>query len=85
MKEVIYNISTVFETHLGAIFANFENYTICNMSDPSRPISVFIKESFVEDIPETLCDFIVPFLETQIFFQFSDRKLRKRDKVHIVY
>jgi hypothetical protein len=56
------------------------------MNDPTKPISVFIKESFLEDIPESECAFIEPFLSTQMFFQYSDKRLRKRDekvKFHI--
>ena len=39
-----------------------------------------MKESFLDDIPAQAREFIDPFLSTQMFFQYSDKKLRKRDK-----
>lgn len=76
------SISTVFENHLVSLFANFHNYTICNKTDPERPITVFMKESFLSDIEDdSTLEFIEPFLETQTFFHYSDTCLRKRDKV----
>lgn len=49
------------------------------MDDPTRPISAFMKESFIEDIPEPKA-FVVEFLETQIFSHYSERIIRKREK-----
>jgi len=77
---LVENISLAFEDHFTSLFAHFHNYTICNMNDPTTPITVFIKESFLEDMPASDCAFIEPFLSTQMFFQYSDKRLRKRDE-----
>ena len=74
------SISTIFETHLISFFANYHNYTICNRTDPAQPITVFMKDSFLVDIPADAREFIDEFLDTQMFFQYSDKRLRKRDK-----
>jgi len=82
---LVENISTTFENYFSSLFANFHNYTICNKTDPENPITVFMKESFLDDIEdEAALAFIEPFLGTQTFFQYSDKHLRKRDKVQRV-
>lgn len=78
-KKLIELISISFENYLKAMFSNFKHYTICSMDDPTRPISAFMKESFIEDIPEPKA-FVVEFLETQIFSHYSERIIRKREK-----
>jgi len=81
---IVENISTTFENHFGSWFAHFDNYTICNKTNPEQPITVFMKESFLADIEDNATlDFIEPFLETQTFFHYSDKCLRKKDKVRI--
>ena len=80
---LVENISTIFEAHLGSLFANFDSYTICNKNDPAHPVTVFMKESFLEDLPSSERQFIEPFFDTQMFFQFSDSKLRQRDRVFV--
>jgi len=39
-----------------------------------------MKDSFLADIPTQAREFIDPFLSTQMFFHYSDKRLRKRDK-----
>lgn len=51
------------------------------MSDPLTPISVFMKDSFLEDIEEDELPFIEPFINSQAFFEYSDVRLRTRDSV----
>lgn len=77
---LVQSISTMFETHLESLFSNFNNYTICNMNDPTTPISAFMKESFLEDLTEeNEVSFYEPFFATQLFMQYSDKRLRKQD------
>ena len=78
-RQLVDSICTVFETHFDSLFANFHNYTICNMSDPLTPISIFMKDSFLDDIEEEELPFIEPFIASQAFFEYSDHRLRKRD------
>jgi len=77
----VQSISTEFEIHLSSLFDNFDNYTICSMTDPTKPITVFMNESFLEDIPDPkVREFIEPFLLSQIFFHYQEKRLLKRDK-----
>lgn len=78
-RQLINSICTMFVTHFDSVFASFHNYTICNMSDPLTPISVFMKDSFLDDIEESELPFIEPFISSQAFFEFSDNRLRLRD------
>merc|ERR1712137_363872 len=78
-NQLVDSICTVFETHFDSLFANFHNYTICNKSDPSTPISIFMKDSFLDDIEEDELPFIEPFISSQAFFEYSDQRLRMRD------
>ena len=76
---LIESISTIMENYFSSLFANFHNYTIRDLTDPANPISVFIKESFLCDTHDT--SFFAPFLSSQIFFHYSDKRLRKRDDI----
>jgi hypothetical protein len=77
----VQSLSTEFEIHLNSLFDNFHNYTICNLTDPSTPVTVFLNESFLEDIPDTHArEFIEPFLSGQIFFHYQEKRLLKKDK-----
>lgn len=78
-RQLVDSICTVFETHFDSLFADFHNYTICNMSDPLTPISIFMKESFLDDIEDEDLPFVEPFISSQAFFEYSDIRLRKRD------
>ena len=49
------------------------------MSDPLTPISIFMKESFLDDIEDEDLPFVEPFISSQAFFEYSDIRLRKRD------
>lgn len=75
------SLSTVFETFFTKMFTNFHNYTMRNLTDPSKPISVFMKDAFLFDHPHE--SFLTPFVETQVFFDYQDKRLRKRDKFKV--
>lgn len=75
---LVESISTVFVNHFSTLFSNFHMYTIRDLTDPEKPITVFMKESFLYDMPDS--SFFSPFLSSQIFFDYSDKRLRKRDK-----
>jgi hypothetical protein len=77
---IVEQISSVFESAFAMLFANFHECTIRDLTDPENPITVFMKESFLAELTDT--DFTKPFLESQIFFDYSDKKLRKRDDKH---
>eukprot|EP00026_Physarum_polycephalum_P007813 Phypoly_transcript_07881.p1 GENE.Phypoly_transcript_07881~~Phypoly_transcript_07881.p1 ORF type:complete len:305 (+),score=54.39 Phypoly_transcript_07881:646-1560(+) len=76
-------ICSIFQTHLSHLFENFRQHCITDVSDATNPVSVFIKENFTllefADSKEDK-EFMRMFLETQLFFDFSDKQLRKRDE-----
>lgn len=64
------------------MFANFNNYTICNTTDPEKPITVFMDDSFLEDIEnDDSREYIALFFKTQTFANYRDKCLRKKDKI----
>jgi hypothetical protein len=76
-------VCSMFQTHISNLFQNFRNHCITDVSDPTNPVSVFIKENFIlieyEDSKEDQ-EFMRMFLETQLFFDFSDKQLRTKDE-----
>lgn len=79
----VFALASIFQTHLSNLFQNFKSHTITDVSDYSNPISVFLKENFVliefaesEDDQE----FMKMFMDTQMFFDFSDKELQQKDK-----
>lgn len=69
-----------FRKYFKSLFVNFDDYTICNKSDPLNPITVFMKESFLADVDPASLPFLEAFVNTQAFFTYSDKRLRKRDQ-----
>eukprot|EP01104_Vermistella_antarctica_P008294 TRINITY_DN2070_c0_g2_i1.p1 TRINITY_DN2070_c0_g2~~TRINITY_DN2070_c0_g2_i1.p1 ORF type:complete len:1127 (+),score=295.60 TRINITY_DN2070_c0_g2_i1:341-3721(+) len=79
----VQGVSTVFESYFSNLFSSFNAHTIRDMTDPDRPITVFLKDSFVLEAEQQRSggsEFLSQFLDTQMFFHYSDEKLRKRDK-----
>mmetsp|Transcript_28428 Transcript_28428/g.71405 ORF Transcript_28428/g.71405 Transcript_28428/m.71405 type:complete len:585 (+) Transcript_28428:128-1882(+) len=75
----VQSISTVFEDYLSCTFENFHEHCITDLTVPNTPITVFLKESFLAESDETETDFFKAFMETQMFFQFQDNRLRAKD------
>ena len=80
--QYVEQLSSIFEASFAQLFADFHEYTIRDLTDPDNPITVFMKESFLADLAATDVEFTRPFLESQLFFEYSDKKLRKRDDKH---
>lgn len=82
-QEQVSCICQIFQTHISNLVENFRQHCITDVSDPAHPVSVFIKENFVlleyADSKEDK-EFMRMFLETQMFFDFCDKQLRKRDE-----
>lgn len=82
-KEQIASICAIFQGHIGNLFENFRQHCITDVSDSTHPVSVFIKENFtLIEFANSKEDkeFMRMFLETQLFFDFSDKQLRKKDE-----
>jgi hypothetical protein len=76
-------ICTIFQNHMSNLFENFRQHCITDVSDATNPVSVFIKENFtLLEFADSKDDkeFMRMFLDTQLFFDFSDKQLRKRDE-----
>lgn len=76
------SICSLFQTHMSDLFQNFRSHCITDVSD-SDPVSVFIKENFILfEFADSKDDqeFMRMFLDTQLFFDFSDKQLRKKDE-----
>ena len=81
--EQVNSICAIFHNHISNLFENFRQHCITDVSDSTNPVSVFIKENFIlieyADSKEDK-EFMRMFLETQLFFDFSDKQLRKKDE-----
>lgn len=75
-------VTTLFQHHLSNLFQNFRSHCITDVSDSTKPVSVFIKENFVllEYADKEDQEFMRMFLDTQLFFDFSDKQLRNKDE-----
>eukprot|EP01103_Thecamoeba_quadrilineata_P007635 TRINITY_DN17488_c0_g1_i1.p1 TRINITY_DN17488_c0_g1~~TRINITY_DN17488_c0_g1_i1.p1 ORF type:complete len:586 (-),score=112.50 TRINITY_DN17488_c0_g1_i1:170-1729(-) len=80
-KSLMDAMRTVLEEDISKIFASFNQHTIRDLTNPAKPITIFLKESFLMSIHnQTDLRFLTSFLNTQIFFHYSDQKLRERDE-----
>jgi hypothetical protein len=80
-KYIIAEIRSLLEDTISELFKSFNQHTIRDLTNPAKPITVFLKESFLFSVSnkEDL-KFLTVFLDTQIFFQYCDQKLRSRDE-----
>jgi len=74
-------ISSLFAKSLSYMFSTFREHCITDMSQKNTPITVFIKESFLESIPREDQNWFATLLETQTFFHNIDNRLRKIDRI----
>jgi len=74
------SIVSIFDKHLSKLFSNFEFYCIRDLTESSTPITVFIKDAFLEhaSIKQDL-NWFKEFMDTQMFFHYQDIKVRKAD------
>jgi len=83
-SNIVEAICSIFQHHIGQLFINFRSHCITDISDSKQPVSVFLKENFIllefEDPEEQT--FMRNFLETQMFFDYSDKQLRGMDEKH---
>ncbi len=84
---VMWTPSTLFppfdifsQSHLGARFENLRKHCIRDLTDKQKPITVFLKESFMEEVPEEDEAFYTQFFETQTWMHYVDNVLRSADK-----
>jgi len=78
-EKVAEKLCLIFQTHFNSLFSNFRKYCLSDRTDSEKPITVFLKESFLADQAKQTKPFFRKFLETQIFFQYCDHRLRKMD------
>jgi len=73
------HISGLFEKYLSSLFDGFRNYCIRDLTQRNKPITIFMKDSFLESIPKPDLPFYNAFLSTQMFFDYQDKRLRRED------
>jgi len=61
------------------LFDGFRNYCIRDLTQRNKPITIFMKDSFLESIPKPDLPFYNAFLSTQMFFDYQDKRLRRED------
>lgn len=74
----IESFSDILRRHFLKIFESFESYCITEVGK-SPSVSVFMRESFVENAPPEDKGFLNEFIQTQIFINYEDTRLRLLD------
>jgi hypothetical protein len=77
---LVEEICTTMKAHLLSLFTDFHKHCIKDLTDNNKPITVFLKESFLDQTPKVDRPFFQAFLQSQMFFAFSDARLRKADE-----
>jgi len=72
-------ISALFEKYLSSLFQEFPKHCIRDLTQKDTPITIFMKDSFLEGVPQKDRPWFKKFLETQIFSQYCDQRLRSAD------
>lgn len=82
-SDVVYHlveeICTLLKSHFLSLFNDFNKHCIKDLTDNNKPITVFVKESFLDQTPKVDRPFFQAFLQTQMFFAHSDLRLRTAD------
>ena len=68
------------ESFFSNLFAGFRKYCLSDRTDSDNPITIFLKDSFLADVPKKDRPFMKDFLETQIFNAYCDTRLRTIDE-----
>lgn len=83
-SDVVYHlveeICSLLKAHFLSLFSDFTKHCIKDLTDNNKPITVFLKESFLDQTPKVDRPFFQAFLQTQMFFAHSDARLRKADE-----
>lgn len=72
------SFSNILKEHFLKIFESFESYCITEVGKSSS-VSVFMRESFVENASPEDKTFLNEFIQTQIFINYEDTRLRLLD------
>lgn len=76
---LVEEMCTLLKSHLTSLFSDFHKHCIKDLTDNNKPITVFLKESFLDQTPKADRPFFQAFLQTQMFFALSDTRLRAVD------
>jgi hypothetical protein len=72
-------ISHHFSKYLSSLFDNFRECCMRDVSVRNKPITIFVKERFLEGVPKEHLTFYNMLMNTQMFFDFQDKRLRRED------
>jgi hypothetical protein len=79
-KPILAEMRALLQDTIDESFKSFNQHTIRDLTNPAKPITVFLKDSFLCSLPTRDSEFFTVFLGTQIFFQYCDQKVRSRDE-----
>ena len=77
-------IAQLWNRSLTSMFETFRQHCITDMSEKNLPVTIFIKESFLETVNPEYLPWYSTMVETQMFFNYVDNRLRKMDRKPIV-
>lgn len=76
---LVEEMCTLLKSHFLSLFNDFHKHCIKDLTDNNKPITVFVKDSFLDQTPKQDRPFFQQFLQTQMFFAHSDSRLRAAD------
>ena len=77
--QLLARMGKALQEHFVSCLGDYRRHCIRDMTDKAKPITVFLKDSFLAEAPDEDRPFYTAFFETQMWFQYSDRLLRTAD------
>lgn len=77
--QLLQRMGKAMHDHFAACLDDYRRHCIRDMTDKAKPITVFLKDSFLAEASDEDRPFYKAFFETQTWFHYSDRLLRTAD------
>lgn len=78
-SQLLARMGRVLQDHFVSCLGDYRRHCIRDMTDKAKPITVFLKDSFLAEASDEDRPFYTAFFDTQTWFHYSDRLLRSAD------
>jgi hypothetical protein len=79
------SVSYEFEAYFGRYFCHARKHCVRDTTDPDRPVSAFVRPSFLADVHVRDRAFFQRFLDTQTCSSYLEELIQKIDSGKIAY
>jgi len=80
---IVKKISKLFEKYLETLFEHFRAYCVSDTTQKEEPITIFMKDNFLESVNRNELAWYNAFLETQMFSTYQSTKVIQVDKARV--